>query len=51
MRQGAKTVFRTRTRMRKGRYVARIKTPAEAGRLTIVVRAAGQRVTRFSVGR
>jgi hypothetical protein len=37
--------------MKNGRYGARIKTPAHAGPLRVIVRAAGQRVTRFSAGR
>ena len=50
-RRAGRTVFRTTVRLRKGRYGARIKTPADAGALKVVIRAAGQRTTRFTAGR
>jgi uncharacterized protein YkwD len=51
IRRGGKTVLRVTVHIKNGRYGARIKTPAHAGRLRVIVRAAGQRVTRFSAGR
>jgi uncharacterized protein YkwD len=51
LRRAGRTVFRTRTTLRDGRYRVRIETPADAGRLTVVVKAAGQRATRTSLTR
>lgn len=48
LRRG-RTVWRGTTRLRHGRFAVRLRTPRGARRFTVVVSAAGQRVSRFVV--